>query len=151
MDQTNYERQFAVALGNQLVLPAGEKKFCWAIDLTGAFNVEKLIVIQHPGDAAQVGFSCMLYNRQVCDIAEGSHSSSYPASGVTPAIAEVIPWQTAAAGAASRLFEPEGYNFRNMEGSLTLPVRKIYFELVLESVQAVDTNWEVALGGSPQI
>ena len=134
-----------------MVMPAGEKKFCWAIDLTGAFNVEKLIVVQSPADASKDGFSCMLYNRQVCDIGEGSRSSSYPASAVTPAIAEVIPWQTAAAGGVVRMFQTEGYNFRNMEGSLTLPVRKIYFELVLESAQAVDTNWEMALGGSPQI
>jgi len=47
------------------------------------------------------------------------------------------------------LFHPDGYSFRNMEGSLSVPVRQIYIELILDE-HAADSVWEVALGCRPK-
>ena len=149
--ETNYERVFSAAGQNPLSLPAGERSLCWKIDFPASADITKVVLIQWPFDPAPIGFAINLYNRQVCDIVSGSHSSSSPASAMTKQLAKVLATMNAAAGASVEMFNDHGWMFRNMEGSLTLPVRSIYVEIIVNAAQAVDTIWELALGARPQI
>ncbi len=154
--ETNYERIFSVATGNALTLPAGEKNFCWRLDFPASADITKLIVVQAAADPAQIGFSVNLYNRQVCPIAAGGSSSSsswsgQAASSVTAVLAKVLATLNAAASAVVEMFNDHGWMFRNMEGTLTLPSRYIYVEIIVNATQATDTTWELALGARPKI
>ncbi len=148
---TNYERAFSVVDNNPLSLPAGERSLCWKIDFPASADITKLVMLQWPADPAPIGFAVNLYNRQVCDIVSGSHSSSSPASTLTKQLAKVLATMNAAAGDAVEMFNDHGWMFRNMEGTLTLPSRFIYVEIIVNAAQVTDTLWELALGARPKI
>jgi hypothetical protein len=141
-----YERQFAVCSGNELEIPTGVTSMCWAIDYPHAASITKLIVKQYSG--ASVAYSVNIYNRPVCNFAADGSSSM--GSECTPEVAKVIPTQSEGAGHTLELFETSGYVFRNMEGTFSVPVRKLYLEIVRASA-ADDSLWEVAIGSRPEI
>jgi hypothetical protein len=131
-----------------LVMPAGTDSLCFELQYMHAASITKLIVQQALGTA--VGFSINLYNRQVCEVFAGSRSSSQPQSPITDALAKVIPTQEQhIPGMPMELFHPDGYTFRNMEGSLSDPTRKIYLEIIVDD-SSEETVWEVALGCRPK-
>ena len=154
-----YERNYPVANGEQLIVPAGATKACFALDFPHAAIITKLIVKQK--DGGSVAYSVNLYNRQVCTPAYDEDGSSLgDTSPVSDALAKVIPTQTAGGGNVMELFAPDataggggaGWSFRNMdaEGSFTVPIRKIYLEIV-HAAQGGDTEWEAALCCQPQM
>jgi hypothetical protein len=129
-------------------MPAGTKKLCFGLKFMHACMLTKVVVKQAAGDA--MGFTINIYNRQTCDVLSGSSSSSQPAADVAPELAKVIPTQRQnVPGSAMELFHPDGYSFRNMEGSLSVPVRVIYLEIEVDD-PTNESQWEVALGCRPR-
>ena len=149
MQSHEYEKQWSAG-GDYapLVMPAGTQSLCFALPYMHAAMITKLVVKQV--DGTPTPFSVNLYNRQTCDVYPSSSSSSAPASSISPEVCKVIPTQRQGVpGLAMELFHPDGYSFRNMEGSLSVPVRQIYIELILDE-HAADSVWEVALGCRPK-
>jgi len=143
-----YEKNWTILGGDALVMPAGTKTLCFALPFMHACAITKFIVQQAFGTA--VPFVVNLYNRQTCDVLAGSSSSLRPAADVPPELAKVVPTQTQVVpGAAMELFHADGYSFRNMEGSLSVPVRLIYLEIAVDNSDE-ETHWEVALGCRPR-
>jgi len=133
---------------NALVMPAGEKDLCFAIDFPHAADLTKLVVQQVGGTA--VGFQVNLFNQQVCAIHAGSESSSALPNSTPEAVAKVIPTQVQhLPGQPIELFHPDGYTYRNMEGTFTVPIKKIYLEITVDS-HAEDTLWAVSLACRPK-
>jgi hypothetical protein len=150
-----YERNLTGDLA--LVMPTGVQVRCFEIDFPHAADITKLIVQQATGVAT--GFRVNLYNQAAACAAAGSSSSSSSSSvaggastalSEASALAKVIPTQHQHEPAgAMELFHPQGYSFKNMEGTFTVPIKKIYLELVLD-VFATASTWNVALGGRPK-
>ena len=136
-------------VGNDaLVMPAGERDLCFDIGFPHAADLTRLTVIQTSGPA--VGFQVNLYNRQVCAIHAGSNSSSALPSAVPKSLAKVIPTQVQhLPGQPVELFHPDGYTFRNTEGTFTVPIKLIYLEIVVDDASA-DTTWAVSLACRPK-
>jgi len=130
-----------------LFVPAGGG-LCFAIDFPHAADITKLVVKQQ--DGTPVGFTVNLYNRQVCALQPGSASSSAEPSPIDDDLAKVIPEQyQPVPGTAMSLFHADGYTFKNMEGTFTVPIKKIYLEIIPDAI-GEDTLWGVALGGRPK-
>jgi hypothetical protein len=145
-DSHIYERNLVG--DDALVMPAGVEKMCFAIDFPHAADITKVIAKQISGVAT--GFTLNLYNRQVCALAPGSLSSSAMPSTVSDEIAKVIPTQEQhIPGQAIELFHPDGYAFKNMEGTFTVPIKKIYLELILDDF-ADASVWEIAIACHPK-
>ena len=141
-----YEREFSVAAGTELVMPAGETAMCFEIGFPPEGEITKLIVKQAADDLGQVAFRVNLYDRQVCELGPTS-SESASVDTTTKAIAKIIPttpvagWNTA----GEELFiNDKNYGYRNREGTWTVPVRKVYLEILVQDDSA-ETNWEVAI------
>ena len=67
-----------------------------------------------------------------------------------PSLAKVIPSQRQGVpGTAMELFHPDGYSFRNTEGSFSVPIRIIYLEIEVDD-STTESHWEVALGCRPR-
>jgi len=138
-----YERTLTGS--NALVMPAGVARKCFQIEYPHAADITKLVVMQT--DGTPIGFVVNLFNRWAsCDAAESSSSSVAGSGAVDMELAKVIPTQEQhIPGAALELFHPDGYSFKNMDGTFTVPIKLIYLELTVDS-DAEATVWDVAIG-----
>jgi hypothetical protein len=149
MATKTYERQFALELGNPLVLPSGESVvYASEIYVVGGDPVSgirwpqeclitKLVVRKSDGDNGDVTtFTVDLFNRDIDE-------DTYATMGT---LSRVIPQQTASIGEAVSLILTSGYTFFNVEGSVAVPDRRIYLRIGLNAVAAEDLSWDIAIG-----
>jgi hypothetical protein len=140
-----YKREFAISDGTELFMPEGETALCFEIGFPAEGKITRLIVAQSPNDVTATAFSVDLFDRAVCEVAVGSSvSGSEPGDDMTSAIAKIIPTQHVVAGDVMELRSGHGYSYRNREGSFTVPVRKVYLQIDVDST-SIDTYWEVAI------
>jgi hypothetical protein len=146
-----YEREFSASGSaanhdGPLVMPINESAMCFEIGFPPEGDITKLIVQQAADGATLVAFKVNLYDRQVCSIGPLS-SESEAADDMTTNIAKIMPTQPVGAwqGAGTELFvNDKEYSYRNREGTWTVPVRKIYLEIVVQDASE-ETTWEVAI------
>ena len=136
-----YRRSWCANDGNQLEIPAGTERMCFALDFPPAGRLSHLVVSQISGTS--IAFQVNLYDRQSCMEAESSESEA----GCPAEIGQIIPTQAAIAnGVVSMRSDAGGYPYRNREGSFSVAVRKLYLEIVLDNAVGDATEWEVGLG-----
>ena len=149
MDYNLYEKNWLTANDEELLIPLGTCQMCFPLDFPPAM-VTKLIVRQASGEA--VAFAIDLLNREVCDTSggDGSSSSLCPTPEGSLSLAKVIPTQQQPVpGQSMEMFHPDGYTARNMEGTFTVPIRRLYLQITLERSTS-DTTWEVSMAGRPR-
>ena len=122
-----YEKHYA------LTSTASETDEVFALDFPQEVVISKLTIQQTAG--TDIAYDAVLYNSDI---------SAVSADAKVKFI--VIPEQNALAGDAVGVFQGL-YLHKNMEGTLTVPVHKIYLQLNTPSGAAGDETWDVALAG----
>ena len=143
-----YERHWDAAHSNLLEMPPFSSESSassvsgasitrtFGLRFPHACTIKKFVVRQMSGTS--VPFRVDLLNRQ---------DSSNPAT-----LEKVLPTQTQnPAGSAVEVFNDSGYEFKNMDGTPSLPQYWIYLRLTLLDNPFGATEWEVALAGETQI
>jgi hypothetical protein len=139
--EATYEKQF------QVEAESGANNF-YEIDYPHRGRLSKLMIRQVTGVAE--GFEADLYNsaRPLQAHEAGSHSSASAAESFNDGNYKILPTQVAA-GDASEVFKPEGgYPYRNVDGTYSVPQRKLY--LRLEPNGTGTKTFEVALNSLHQ-
>ena len=164
MSRKNYERYFGpdynaatwgadpYTAGSAFTIPTGVTTKVFAIDFPHEGKLCKLTVAQLTG--TKETFDVTVYNRNPANITKPAASYSQ-----VMANAKVMPtnvgnaysagvYATTASGAAYEFFDSHGYNYRNMEGTFAVPVRKLYLQITLGG-DAGGSTWEVSIGCEP--
>jgi hypothetical protein len=121
-----YEKHYA------LTSTATETDEVFALDFPHEIVISKLTIQQTSG--TDLAYDAVLYNSDI---------SAATADAKVKFI--VIPEQNALAGDAVGVFQGL-YLHRNMEGTLTVPIHKIYLQLNTTTTAGGET-WDVALAG----
>jgi hypothetical protein len=156
-----YKRELTEANGTQLVLPAGLLSKCWDIGFPPEGRITRLIVRQSAG--ASSALTVNLFDSDVCHgyhISDGHYEAGYGASSSSlpsssspglvqdAAFARIIPEQSVLAGATLELREGKTdggpWSYRNREGTFTVPVRKVYLNIVVDE-NAAGMEFECAI------
>lgn len=127
---------------SRLTVAADLESKCFALDYPHESHLEKVIVVQVGG--TMTDFSIDLFNKPCADICSEFSSA---AGCENEALCKVLPTQTALAGVALEVFRNPGYMFRNMVGTQTVPVKRIYLRITPDAPVADDTLWDVAIAG----
>lgn len=147
MSSNVYEKQWTEAGGDALDLPDGVGMRTFALPFPATFEITKLICQLVQGTNS--GFTLEIFNVPTADFVEdyGSDSSSV-SEGTSAAdeLARVVPVQTAVDGLISVFNTGTPWSFRNMEGSLTVPGKRIFVRVTADG-QVGDNIFELAIGG----
>jgi hypothetical protein len=135
-----YERYLgtgAHADGDSVVLETGDTSVVSAIEFPHEAEIKKLVVVSTVGTPGT--FTVDLFN---CSDLIGEDNE---------AVAKVLASNSSSGGAVSIFTANSGYPFRNMEGSQSVPVRRIYLRISVVEALEEDCSFEVAIAGEPQM
>jgi len=141
-----YNKTWCTADGNGLLLPAGSTCGWYDLDFPHSCRITRFIVKQAAG-TTPVDFTATLYSKNIEELV--CHSPSplpSPETGCEAEIYKVCSIDSTSPGFAELRSPMEGYHFKNMEGTISVPVRKIYLLLVLDQASVEDIYWDVELG-----
>jgi len=118
----------------------------WTLPFFYEGMIQKVVVKQASG--APVAFSIDIYNsKNVIDRSTSSGGGDPDGDYVPdPEMYRVFDTMQASAGEVARFLDNNGRGYRNMDGSQSLPDRKIYIEITIPSGSG-DLGFDVCLGG----
>jgi len=143
-----YEKHYTVAGGNPIIMPTavgssisgssepGSEQLVstFPLNFPHACKIKKFVVRQATGTL--VPFEADLLNSASVPVASGE------------SLWKVLPTQVQnVAGNAVEMFDTEGYTFTNMDGTISVPIKKIYLRLQLLSDPGEVTYWEASIAG----
>jgi hypothetical protein len=146
MTQSVYEKQWTEANGNELVIADGDSPKTFVLDFPHKFELTKIVCKLVGG--SNNGFDLELFNLPpdgvFVDDGEGGSESLPPVGDEDLAL--VLPLQSDTAGLISVFATGVPWPFTNKEGSLTVPKKRIFARITVDT-QANDNTYELALGG----
>ena len=142
-----YEKQWTQSAGSELVVPSGVTDLYFLLDFPHEFQFNKIMA--HNVGGALSGFDIGLYNQLpagangVIDITNDSESltggGSEPLARVTPGFV--------AAGSPLVVAQFGSWYFRNVEGTHSVPTKRVFARFFNLAGQTGDSVFELALAG----
>jgi hypothetical protein len=148
-----YEVQWRVENGLELQVADGDSPECFVRDFPHEFEITKVIAVHTAGTLAS--FTLDIHNLPTENkFPVGDESESLFAT-TDPVLAKVIPTQTSTGSPDTvELFAQNnggpGWHFRNMEGTHTVPKRRIFITITTTG-QTGTVTVEMAIAGIPAV
>jgi hypothetical protein len=145
MPNTVYVREFVGA--DAFVVPQNEAPKCFAIGFPPQGAISGFAIKQTGG--TPVAAQCDLFNRQVCPLDAAGVSASVAPSGDED-LAKIVPSDELAVDSGQPLVQywTNPYQYRNVEGSISVRPRRIYLRID-PTTPVDDTTWEVSITCEP--
>lgn len=137
-----YTRKLLDSLGTALTLEAGDTKVLFEVGYPPIGRITRLVVRQVDSDTDIVAFAVRLYN--------SDYTATTPvcSEDMAKILDESEGTLSAGGGATAEYASAEGKFYQNLEGTYSVPVRKVYLEIEI-AAQGTDTHWEALITCEP--
>jgi hypothetical protein len=126
---------------------------CWQVGFPPEAMIKRVIVKQTGGSAAN--FKITVFNAlHACSASASSDGDPDGPSGPLKCVSDpdlyvVFPETNGTSGELLQISDSVGRSFRNQDGTYTLPVRKIYVQIIPEG--SGDATWDLLIGGDTDV
>jgi hypothetical protein len=146
-----WERHLTEANGNPLAVLAAERPSkTFAVEMPHEFLIKKLVVTLASG--ACTNFDVTLYNLSPVSLDPVGDMSESLGATPNPVIAQVGDVMSATGDPPIvQYFSDSGIPFRNMEGSQSVPVKRIFVQISNIAGGSGDLEFDLAIGGEPVV